>query len=62
MLNIPIPLLGVDNKNVCNNIFEENGTKKNCPLPKNGTYIYKDNIHIIEGYPKVNTIYEIYEV
>lgn len=54
VLNIPIPLLGVDNKSVCHNIFEENGTKKNCPLPKGGTYIYKDDIYIIEAYPKVN--------
>lgn len=53
VLNIPIPLLGVDNKSACNNIFEENGTKKHCPLPKGGTYIYKDDIYIIEAYPKV---------
>lgn len=52
-LNIPIPLLGVDNKSVCNNIFDKNGTKKHCPLPKGGTYIYKDDIYIIEAYPKV---------
>lgn len=53
-LNIPIPLLGVDNKSVCNNIFEEDGKKTKCPLLKGGTYIYKDDIYIIEAYPKVN--------
>lgn len=53
-LNIPIPLLGVDNKGVCNNIFEEDGKKTKCPLLKGGTYIYKDDIYIIEAYPKVN--------
>lgn len=55
-LNIPIPLLGVDNKNVCNNIIEEGGTKKKCPLQKGGTYIYKDDIYIIEAYPKVSLL------
>lgn len=54
-LNIPIPLLGVDNKSVCNNLFEDDGkTKKKCPLLKGDTYIYKDDIYIIEAYPKVN--------
>ncbi|XP_025412839.1 ecdysteroid-regulated 16 kDa protein-like isoform X1 [Sipha flava] len=52
VLNIPIPLLGVDKKNVCTNIIEEDGTKKNCPLQKGSTYIYKDDIYIIETYPK----------
>ncbi|XP_022167527.1 ecdysteroid-regulated 16 kDa protein-like [Myzus persicae] len=51
-LNIPIPLLGVDNKSVCNNLFEENGTKKKCPVLKGRTYVYKDEIYIIEAYPK----------
>ncbi|XP_060852844.1 ecdysteroid-regulated 16 kDa protein-like [Rhopalosiphum padi] len=51
-LNIPIPLLGVDNKSVCNNLYEEDGTKKKCPLLKGSPYIYKDEIYIIEAYPK----------
>jgi Niemann-Pick C2 protein len=55
-LNIPIPLLGVDNKSVCNNLYEEDGTKKKCPLLKGSPYIYKDEIYIIEAYPKVNYI------
>lgn len=54
VLNIPIPLLGVDNKSVCNNLFEENGTKKKCPVLNGSTYVYKDEIYIIEAYPKVN--------
>lgn len=54
VLNIPIPLLGVDNKSVCNNLFDEGGTRKKCPLLKGGTYVFKDDIHIIEAYPKVN--------
>ncbi|XP_025412840.1 NPC intracellular cholesterol transporter 2-like isoform X2 [Sipha flava] len=41
-----------DKKNVCTNIIEEDGTKKNCPLQKGSTYIYKDDIYIIETYPK----------
>lgn len=54
-LNIPIPILGVDNKSVCgSNLFEEDGKKKRCPILKGGTYIYKDEINIIESYPKVN--------
>jgi len=53
-LNIPIPLLGVDNKSVCNNLYEEDGTKKKCPLLKGSAYVYKDEIYIIEAYPKVN--------
>jgi hypothetical protein len=56
VLNIPIPLLGVDKKNVCTNIIEEDGTKKNCPLQKGSTYIYKDDIYIIETYPKVRLL------
>lgn len=57
VLNIPIPLLGVNNKSVCNNLFKEDGTKQKCTLIKGSTYIYKDDVHIIEAYPKVNTIY-----
>jgi len=53
-LNIPIPLLGVDNKSICNNLFDENGTKRKCPVLKDSTYVYKDEIYIIEAYPKVN--------
>jgi len=54
VLNIPIPLLGVDNKSVCNNLVDENGMKKKCPLLKGSTYVYKEDIFIIKGYPKVN--------
>lgn len=46
----------MDNKSVCNSIFGEDGTKKKCPLLKGTKYIYKDNIYIIEAYPKVNNI------
>lgn len=53
-LNIPIPLLGVDNKNICNNVYKEDGIKTRCPLPKGVPFIYKDDIHIIKAYPKVN--------
>lgn len=54
VLNIPVPLMGTDNKNICNNVYEENGTKTKCPLPKGRTYIYKENIYIIKSYPKVS--------
>ncbi|XP_050548914.1 ecdysteroid-regulated 16 kDa protein-like [Daktulosphaira vitifoliae] len=53
LFNIPIPLLGVDSKSVCNNIFLENGVKTTCPLAKGNTYVYKDVINILEVYPKI---------
>lgn len=53
-LNIPIPLLDVDNKNICNNVYKEDGIKTMCPLTKGVLFIYKDDIHIIKAYPKVN--------
>ncbi|XP_050440563.1 NPC intracellular cholesterol transporter 2 homolog a-like [Adelges cooleyi] len=53
VFNIPVPLLGVDNKSVCNNIFTADGAKTTCPLLKGNDYVYKDIVRILEVYPKL---------
>jgi len=55
--NIPIPLIGFDGTNACDNIYK-NGIKVGCPLLKDIEYIYENSIDILPSFPQV--ILQIY--
>ncbi|XP_015585215.1 NPC intracellular cholesterol transporter 2 homolog a [Cephus cinctus] len=56
ILGIPLPFVGVDGANACQNIFNADGSKSSCPLKKGTPYIYKNEFPILELYPKVSLV------
>ncbi|KAG5319104.1 NPC2 protein, partial [Acromyrmex heyeri] len=55
---IPIPFIGVDGTNACDNIYNADGSKAGCPLKKDEQYVYKNGFPILSIYPRIPvTIY-----
>ncbi|KYN36062.1 Epididymal secretory protein E1, partial [Trachymyrmex septentrionalis] len=53
---IPIPFVGVDGTNACDNIYNADGSKAGCPLKKGEQYIYKNSFPILSIYPRIPVI------
>ncbi|KAK2575513.1 hypothetical protein KPH14_011234 [Odynerus spinipes] len=53
LFGVPLPFVGVDGTNACDNIYDKDGRKVQCPLKKGETYIYRNDFPILEIYPKV---------
>lgn len=55
LFNIPLPFVGVDGTNACDNIYKPDGvTKVGCPLEKGQEYLYKNSFPILALYPRVS--------
>ena len=50
---IPLPILSVDGKTACNNLYFKDGAKASCPIRRGQQYLYKNKIEIKSTYPKV---------
>ncbi|KYN27159.1 Ecdysteroid-regulated 16 kDa protein [Trachymyrmex cornetzi] len=50
---IPIPFIGVDGSNACDNIYNADGSKAGCPLKKGEQYEYKNSFPILSVYPRI---------
>ncbi|KYM84866.1 Ecdysteroid-regulated 16 kDa protein [Atta colombica] len=51
---LPIPFIGVDGTNACDNIYNTDGNKIGCPLKKGEQYIYKNSFPILSIYPRIS--------
>ncbi|KAL0273769.1 UNVERIFIED_CONTAM: hypothetical protein PYX00_006372 [Menopon gallinae] len=57
ILGVPFPFIGVDGSSVCGKIFDaKTGAKVDCPLSKDGEYVYKDEFKVLEVYPKIKVV------
>ncbi|XP_030764221.1 NPC intracellular cholesterol transporter 2 [Sitophilus oryzae] len=57
IVGIPFPFVGVDGTSVCDKIYEEDGTtKNNCQFEKGKTYVYKNEIDVLQIYPRIKTV------
>jgi Niemann-Pick C2 protein len=57
ILGVPLPFIGVDGTDACPQIYDAEGEKKvGCPLKAGETYIYKNNINVLEIYPRVSIL------
>jgi Niemann-Pick C2 protein len=50
---IPFPFIGVDGTDACHQIFLPDDSKAGCPLKAGQEYVYKNNLKVLEIYPKV---------
>lgn len=58
VLGVPLPFIGVDGTDACGKIYEEDGTTKaGCHFEKGKTYVFKDNIDVLQIYPRVRIYY-----
>lgn len=53
LFNVPLPFVGVDGTDACENIYNTDGSKAGCPLKKDVEYIYKNSFPVLAFYPKV---------
>lgn len=53
LFNVPLPFVGVDGTNACDNIYHKDNTKAGCPLEKDVEYVYRNSFPILPIYPKV---------
>ncbi|KYN27170.1 Protein NPC2 like protein [Trachymyrmex cornetzi] len=56
LFNKSLPFVGVDGTNACNNIYNVDGSKADCPLQKGKEYVYENSFSILRIYPKVPLI------
>ncbi|XP_033217603.1 ecdysteroid-regulated 16 kDa protein-like [Belonocnema kinseyi] len=56
IMGLPLPFIGVDGTDACNNIFNIDETKASCPLKKDVQYVYKNVFPILEIYPKISLV------
>ncbi|EGI63757.1 Ecdysteroid-regulated 16 kDa protein [Acromyrmex echinatior] len=56
VLNVPLSFIGIDETNACNNIYNANGSKVDCPLKKDEQYVYKNSFSVLSMYPKISLI------
>lgn len=53
LFNVPLPFVGVDGTNACDNIYNPDGSKAGCPLKEGVEYIYKNSFPVLAFYPRV---------
>lgn len=53
LFNVPLPFVGVDGTDACENIYNTDGSKAGCPLKKGVEYIYRNSFPILAFYPRV---------
>ncbi|KAG5309578.1 NPC2 protein, partial [Acromyrmex insinuator] len=56
VLNVLLSFIGIDETNACNNIYNANGSKVDCPLKKDEQYVYKNSFSVLSMYPKISLI------
>ncbi|KAL6256461.1 ecdysteroid-regulated 16 kDa protein [Pogonomyrmex barbatus] len=56
LFNVPLPFVGVDGTNACDNIYNPDGSKGGCPLKKGVQYIYRNSFPILTIYPRVAVV------
>ncbi|EZA46533.1 Ecdysteroid-regulated 16 kDa protein, partial [Ooceraea biroi] len=56
LFNVPLPFVGVDGTNACENIYNSDGSKAGCPLQPGVEYIYKNSFDVLPLYPRVSLI------
>lgn len=54
LFNIPLPFVGVDGTNACDNIYNADGSKAGCPLQEGVEYTYENSFDILSIYPRVS--------
>ncbi|EFN81342.1 Epididymal secretory protein E1 [Harpegnathos saltator] len=54
IFNVPLPFVGVDGTNACDNIYNADGSKAGCPLQEGVEYTYKNSFDVLAFYPKVS--------
>lgn len=58
IVGVPFPFIGVDGTDACSNIYDVDGTTKvGCPLKAGKEYHYKNNIDVLEIYPRVRILH-----
>ncbi|GFG38092.1 hypothetical protein Cfor_10928, partial [Coptotermes formosanus] len=53
---IPFPFIGVDGTDACHQIFLPDDSKAGCPLKAGQEYVYKNNLKVLEIYPKLRVV------
>ncbi|XP_070166719.1 NPC intracellular cholesterol transporter 2 homolog a [Polyergus mexicanus] len=56
LFGVPLPFVGVDGTNACDNIYNTDGSKAGCPLKKGVEYLYKNSFPVLAFYPRVALI------
>ncbi|XP_029177747.1 ecdysteroid-regulated 16 kDa protein [Nylanderia fulva] len=51
---VPLPFIGVDGMNACDNIYNPDGSKVGCPLKEGVEYVYKNSFPVLAFYPRVS--------
>lgn len=54
LFNVPLPFVGVDGTDACDNIYNADGSKASCPLQQGVEYKYKNSFDILSFYPRVS--------
>ncbi|XP_014467221.1 PREDICTED: protein NPC2 homolog [Dinoponera quadriceps] len=53
LFNVPLPFVGVDGTNACENIYNAEGSKTGCPMQPGVEYTYKNSFDVLPIYPRV---------
>ncbi|XP_044265690.1 NPC intracellular cholesterol transporter 2-like [Tribolium madens] len=54
---VPFPFPGVDGTDACKNIYSADGLNQvGCPLKKGQDYLYRNNIEVLQIYPRVKAV------
>ncbi|KAL0131681.1 hypothetical protein PUN28_002906 [Cardiocondyla obscurior] len=56
LFNVPLPFVGVDSTDACDDIYNPDGSKASCPLKENTEYIYRNSFPILSFYPRVSLV------
>ncbi|XP_011170763.1 ecdysteroid-regulated 16 kDa protein [Solenopsis invicta] len=56
LFNVPLPFVGVDGTDACENIYNVDGSKNGCPLKPGTEYIYRNSFPILSLYPRVSLV------
>lgn len=54
LFNVPLPFVGVDGTNACENIYNADGSKTGCPLQPDVEYTYRNSFNVLPIYPRVS--------
>lgn len=55
IVGVPFPFIGVDGSDACGQVYTADGkAKAPCPLKAGTEYLYKNNIDVLEIYPRVS--------